>query len=254
MRIKGHRILSAVLVICVVAGLTANSSAKLNPQQESLRGVNTMTVEVICSGDAEETGLNEEGIGKDVRRQFEEAGIKIMPRQVWGKVPGRCRLKVMITVYKPSGPETFIYSLRVHFLQTVALERNPETRIDAVTWELTKLGNGSKSRLAEEIPENLKIMANSFIRDHRQANPPGGESSVAKDTKRVSVTAPKEEAKADTEPVAAEYRFVASKNSKVFHTSECRWAQKIKPDNLVVYNSRDAAIKAGKRPCKVCNP
>jgi hypothetical protein len=254
MRIKRHRILTTVLVICVVAGLTANSSAKLNPQQESLRGVNTMTVEVICSGDAEETGLNKEDIGKDVRRQFEEAGIKIMPRQVWGRVPGRCRLKVMITVYKPSGLETFIYSLRVNFLQTVALERNPETRIDAVTWELTQLGNGSKSRLAEEMAENLKIMANSFIRDHRQANPPGGESSDAKDTKRVSVTAPKEQAKADTELAASEYRYVASKNSKVFHKPGCRWTTRIKPENLVGYSSKDEVIKAGKRPCKQCKP
>lgn len=48
--------------------------------------------------------------------------------------------------------------------------------------------------------------------------------------------------------------YVASKNSGVFHKPGCRWAQNISEENLVTYNSREEAIKAGKRPCKSCNP
>ena len=48
--------------------------------------------------------------------------------------------------------------------------------------------------------------------------------------------------------------YIASKNSSVFHKPSCRWAQNISEENIVTYNSRDEAIKAGKRPCKSCNP
>ncbi len=52
----------------------------------------------------------------------------------------------------------------------------------------------------------------------------------------------------------AKYSYIASKSSKVFHKFDCRWVKRIKPENLVGYNSKDEVIKAGKRPCKVCNP
>ena len=59
---------------------------------------------------------------------------------------------------------------------------------------------------------------------------------------------------ARTEPNQPEYKFMASKNGEVFHKPDCQFAQKIAPRNLVGYDSRDAAIAAGKRPCKRCNP
>lgn len=254
MKIKGHKILTTVLVMSVLAGLTAHSSAKLNPEQESLRGINAITIEVSCSRDAKEAGLTEENIGENIRKQLEEAGIKIMPSQAWGRVPGRCRVRIRIKTYQPPRQELFIYNLEVHLLQTVTLERNPKTKIDATTWELTWLAYGYKNRLAEAIPANLKIMANSFIRDYRQANPQGGKLSDANDTNNVPVTDPKEQTKPVAKSTVAEYRYVASKNSKVFHKPECSWAKRIKPENLVGYDSRDKAIKAGKRPCKLCKP
>lgn len=48
--------------------------------------------------------------------------------------------------------------------------------------------------------------------------------------------------------------FWGSKNSNKYHYPTCKWAQKIKPQNLVKFNSPEEAIKAGYIPCKVCNP
>lgn len=48
--------------------------------------------------------------------------------------------------------------------------------------------------------------------------------------------------------------FIASKTSEVFHEPKCHFVVKIKSENRVEYTNRDAAIKSGKRPCKVCNP
>lgn len=55
-------------------------------------------------------------------------------------------------------------------------------------------------------------------------------------------------------PIALAGEFWASKNSNKYHYPDCRWAQKIKPSNLVKFNSPETAIKAGYVPCKVCRP
>ena len=86
------------------------------------------------------------------------------------------------------------------------------------------------------------------------ANPLGKQSSDAGASETDSLTATEKQSKGGTKSAVAEYGYVASKNSKVFHKPECRWAKRIKPDNLVGYNSKDEAIKAGKRPCKQCKP
>jgi len=86
------------------------------------------------------------------------------------------------------------------------------------------------------------------------ANPLGKQSSDAGASETDSLTATEKQSKGGTKSAVAEYGYVASKNSKVFHKPECRWAKRIKPENLVGYSSRDEAIKAGKRPCKQCKP
>ena len=48
--------------------------------------------------------------------------------------------------------------------------------------------------------------------------------------------------------------YVASKRSQVFHRPGCKAAANISDKNLVHYNTREEAEKAGKRPCHECNP
>jgi micrococcal nuclease len=48
--------------------------------------------------------------------------------------------------------------------------------------------------------------------------------------------------------------FVGSKNSNKFHTPDCIWAKKIKPENLIVFSSIEEAEKAGYVACKICQP
>ncbi|MCP4262484.1 MAG: hypothetical protein GY774_34015 [Planctomycetes bacterium] len=243
--------LKIVMVICLLAGLPASSSARLNPRQASLRGVKEMNVDVVCSKEVKETDLKQEDIRESIVKQLERVGIKILPVQLWGTAPGRCRLKVLIKVYKPSDLKTFIYNLKVYFVQTVALERIPEAKIDAVTWELTWLAHGSKDRLTEAVPNNLKIMTDNFIRDYNLANAKDDELFGNSESNNVSVTAPQGQVRSS---VAASYKYVSSKNSQVFHRPNCRSVKRIKPENLVGYNSKDEVIQAGKRPCKVCKP
>jgi len=51
-----------------------------------------------------------------------------------------------------------------------------------------------------------------------------------------------------------EWKYVASKNSKVFHRPDCKWAKKISPKNLIGFKTREEAAKSGRRPCRSCEP
>jgi hypothetical protein len=52
----------------------------------------------------------------------------------------------------------------------------------------------------------------------------------------------------------SEVAYVASVKREPFHKVSCKWAQKISADNLQTFKTRDEAIAAGHRPCRVCKP
>jgi hypothetical protein len=49
-------------------------------------------------------------------------------------------------------------------------------------------------------------------------------------------------------------RFVGSATSKKYHRPDCRYALKIKPENLIYFQSEEDAKEQGCLPCKSCNP
>jgi DNA/RNA endonuclease G (NUC1) len=49
-------------------------------------------------------------------------------------------------------------------------------------------------------------------------------------------------------------KYVASKNSEVFHHAWCSYVSQISSSNKVCYCSREEAVADGKRPCKSCDP
>jgi len=51
--------------------------------------------------------------------------------------------------------------------------------------------------------------------------------------------------------VGSDYEYVESKKSTKYHLPSYRWAQRIEPGNVVIFNSVKEAKKAGYVPCKV---
>lgn len=51
-----------------------------------------------------------------------------------------------------------------------------------------------------------------------------------------------------------EYNYAASKKSEVFHYISCSYVASIKPENLILFKTREEAIASGRRPCKKCKP
>lgn len=54
--------------------------------------------------------------------------------------------------------------------------------------------------------------------------------------------------------LAADFKYVGSKNSNKYHFPDCKWAKKISPKNLITFMTAGEAVKAGYVPCKVCKP
>lgn len=48
--------------------------------------------------------------------------------------------------------------------------------------------------------------------------------------------------------------FWGSKNSNKYHYPSCGHARGIKPENIIIFNSTEDAVKANYIPCKVCKP
>ncbi len=53
---------------------------------------------------------------------------------------------------------------------------------------------------------------------------------------------------------SSERKFIANKNSDVFHCPDCKWTQKIKPKNLITFSSVKAAKMQDFMPCRDCQP
>lgn len=53
---------------------------------------------------------------------------------------------------------------------------------------------------------------------------------------------------------ASQGNYIASSKSHIFHTLDCRSAQKIKEENRVYFATREDAVNAHYKPAKDCNP
>jgi hypothetical protein len=55
-------------------------------------------------------------------------------------------------------------------------------------------------------------------------------------------------------PLTAFAEFVASADAKKYHDPKCSAVKSIKKENLVKFNSVEAAKKLGFEPCDICKP
>jgi len=107
----------------------------------------------------------------------------------------------------------------------------------------------SAENMTVKITEIVLEQIDGFIETYKKTNPPG--KQLSEENVKETVPPPITSAK---QIDVTEHKYVASNSSDVFHKPDCRWAQNISKENLITYKSRDEAIKAGKRPCKTCNP
>ena len=160
-------------------------------------------------------------------------------------------LRVDIEMLKLKGSQQYVFRIQIALSRLVYLAKDSSWSIKADVWKVEPPMQAiSVQNMPAVVTDVVLEQVDAFIAAYCAANPPGTRPSATNDI----TVKPEKLTKPDAKRAVAEYKYMASKNSKVFHKPECRWVKRIKPANLVGYNSRNEAIEAGKRPCKMCKP
>jgi hypothetical protein len=228
-----------------------NEPILLGQPNPALAGIDKLYVVVTLLDDEPiKDGLSRGELETRIVNKLKEHSIKVTTA-IAGDILNIPELRVNIETLKLKDLQQYVYCIQTSLANKVSLSNEPHLCIKADVW---KTEPAMRSVSAESMPAAVTIavleQVEAFIHAYLAANPLGKQPFDVND---ISI-APKEQVKPTTKTTPAEYKYVASKNSKVFHRPGCPSAKRIKPENLVGYSSRGEAINAGKRPCKRCKP
>jgi hypothetical protein len=214
------------------------------------------------SAEAGKAGLDAMFMKTKVEGRLKEAGIEVfVPKKgVMYELPPSSNLEVYLEIVNIADLNQCVFWLQTLLSQPVRLKEQ-SLNIRADVWKTKPvMQKVSVESMPAAVTSAVLEQVEAFIHAYLAANPPSKRSSDA----NLSGVAPaktddiseavEEHLKPAAESKPSEYKYVASKNSKVFHKPDCIWVKRIKPENLVGYSSRDEAINADKRPCRQCKP
>lgn len=288
MRTTNQIIILTVVIAILSVPAHANISSPLEDEPDAiligrphpqLAGIEELYVVIkLFNADPGKDGLVRSELDKLVRDRLKKAGItiakddvdKINPdikkvllrrlkekdvRNLKWRAANIPELRVDVEMIKLDDSQRYIFRIQTSLARTVALQAQPNLHFHADVWkEKTSMQEVSVQNMPATVTAVVLVQVDSFIEDYRIANPPGRPPADANDITAVLPVVPVEKTTPAVKPVTAEHEFVASKNSKVFHKATCGSAKRIKQGNLVTYKTREEAIQAGKRPCKICKP
>lgn len=199
-------------------------------------------------------GLVWKKLQEKVEQKLEKAGIDIAPGIHLGQglreheIP---ELRVQMELLKFTKSQVYVFRTQTSFATKVHLEKQG-LYFKAEVWKAAPAMSAVTVRRMPAAVTNVILgQVEAFIAAWLAANPKDAQLPDADDIDAVSLAASTKWAEP---PPPAEYKYVASKNSKVFHKVGCRFVERIKLENRVSYNDRNEAIQAGRRPCKICKP
>ena len=210
----------------------------------------------------DEGGLDWKKLNAQVKEKFNEENIKVTfvedtpnmasmpPKSMTGDLPA---LSVFVDMLRLEEAQMYVYHIRTSLKKKAYLSKDSSSFIKVGVWET---GREMQAVSFQDMPSGVTDVVlrqiGAFIQAYKAANP--ADSKISDTENIIVMNVPEERAKSTVDKATAGYNYVASKNSSVFHKPGCRSAQNISEDNRVTYSSREEAIKAGKRPCKLCNP
>ena len=268
---KYHLILAAVIAIVSVFALADTELPPPIKQQvigeppfeagvigqahQTLFGIDELYVFIQRpSADPNKDGLVWKELRAKVEHKLTEAGIKMYSGNVRGwplnfETP---ILTIDIDMLKLKELKRYVFNTQTSLSRPVHLPIRSMYTFKADVW---KKNSRMRTITAEYMPPEVTgvVMGQveAFIHAYLAANPKAPQTPDSND---VVTTAKERILRPLPKPTPAKFNYVASKNSKVFHRPTCSSAMRIAPKNLVGYNTRQEAINAGKRPCKICKP
>jgi len=202
----------------------------------ALAGIDNLHVTIIHP-DEEPNGLKWEKLKAEINSRLNKAGIKVFTPEpgVMYKSPIWPELQIHVDMLKIEQFQQYVFHIQTLLAKSIQVQANPVLRQKADVWKTEPVMQAAS---AENTPAKITGIVlqqtGTFITAYLDANPKGVQPAVQSEV--------------------TEHKYVASRNSKIFHKPDCVWVQRIAPKNLVYYKTRDEAVNDGKRPCKTCNP
>jgi hypothetical protein len=225
--------------------------AKPNP---AMADINNLAVVIIPPPSEPNTdGLVWSQLMETISGKLNKAGIKIVAG-VAGNILEIPELRLNIDLLKLNDSQQYIFRVQTSFARKVLLEDVSGSYIKA---DVFKTDPVIEVVQIHDMPEVIVNVASQQVDAFITAWSVAKQLNKQNDVNQPGPRLGKAVADKGTKPVKqrdTETKFVASKNGKVFHKSDCPSAGRILPKNLVTYATRDDAEKAGKRPCERCNP
>ena len=199
----------------------------------------------IAETDIDKMGPDAAKMLKVLKRRMEPANVKNL-KFIPPRIPGLCVDMDMLVI---EHLQQVVFYTQISLARLVHLEKESRLAFKTAVWQSEPIMQAvSVKDTPAAVTHVVLEQVDAFIHAYLAANPPGTGVGDVNDVNVALMIAATKRAS------PAEYKFVASKNSDVFHRPDCSSAKRIKPANLVGYNSRAEALKAGKRPCKRCKP
>ena len=261
MKIKTYYLILAIAAVSFYAVVPCQSKQPasddkpllINQSNPALAGIDTLHVVVLRYGaKSDEDVPFYKQLEANVKEKLDREGIE-SDTPAADNILSIPELRIYISELSLEDSRQRAFHIRTALARAVCLknERNPVFKADI--WQSAPVMQAvSAENIPAKITDIVLEQIEGFINAHKAANSAAKQSSESKISQTDSPLTPDNQAKAGAESATA--GFVASKSSNIFHKPDCRWAKNISEDNLVHYTSKDEAIKAGKRPCKICNP
>jgi hypothetical protein len=219
----------------------------------ALAGVDKLHVVILRScTEPNIDGLNWAELESKVTNRFNDAGVKLIGG-IAGDILKIQELRICISMLKLEDSQMFVFNIQTSLARAVRMPEGQNPVFKADVWQTNPVMQAtSMEKMPEKVTDAVLEQVEFFIHAYKSANSESKKAANIQTTEAVSQL--DSEQTEQNVKSAIENKYIASKSSSVFHKPECRSAQNISEKNLVVYNNRDEAIQAGKRPCKMCNP
>ena len=235
--------------------LESDQSGVIAQPEPALTGINAIFIAIEVPGsDPNGPAWVRRDLDSKLIERLQGSGMTVNP-SMGGGLHDSAVLRVTLNWLHIPTSQQYVFNVQTCLERTVILPGRPKLYFGANVWKSRPVMQAvSEQDIRAKAAEVVLEQTEAFLQAYAAANQPGGESSQSQASETDSEAVPEQQGKTGEESASVEHSYVASKNSQVFHKPDCRWAKNIKPGNLVGYDSKDEAIKAGKRPCKLCRP
>jgi hypothetical protein len=257
MKIKTYYLISviATVIFCsAVPGRAESSSPSKKPllisqSHPAFFGIDTLQVAVLQYGSKQNKDEQfYRQLEKEVKEKLQLAEIELETPTA-DNILIIPELRVYISSLILEDSKQYVIHIRAALARAVCLKDTQSSVFKSEIWQaIPVMQIVSAENMTAKITDLVLEQIDGFIDLYKATNPPGKrlpEESINETDSSIAI---------GKQVDAAEHKYVASKSSNIFHKPDCRWAQNISKENLITYKSREEAIKAGKRPCKTCNP